>query len=249
MIKITICGVCGKMGKRIAALASRDKEISIVGATEVKGCSLVGVNLSKDLESKNIGVLITDDLKESIKESDCVIDFTMPEATMQNIKVCQEHKKPIVVGTTGFTDEQLNLVIKASKNIPVLLSPNMSLGVNIVFDIVGKTAKGLGKDYKVKMEEVHHIHKKDKPSGTAKMLAKIVTDVRKDLKDIFINSIREGEVIGDHKVIFESDFDTIEIVHKAKTRDIFAKGAIEGAKFLAKKPKGLYTMKDVLEGI
>ncbi len=247
MIKIVICGVCGKMGKRIATLASRDKDISIVGATETKGCSFAGVNLGEELKTHNLGVAISDDLNESIKKCDCVIDFTAPGATLNNLKIARINKKPIVIGTTGFTKESLKEIESASRDIPILFSPNMSVAVNLVFDLVKKTAKTLGEAYSVKMEEVHHIHKKDKPSGTGKLLAEMIKKEREDLKDIPINSIREGEVVGDHKIIFDSEEDTIEITHKAKTRDIFAFGAIQAAKFLVGKPKGLYSMKDVLE--
>jgi len=123
----------------------------------------------------------------------------------------------------------------------------MSIGVNVVFDAVERIARKLGPDYSVKLEETHHVHKKDKPSGTGKKLASIIKNARPDMSDIDIVSIREGEVIGDHKIMFESEVDTVEIIHKAKTRDIFAKGALEAAKFLVKKKKGLYTSKDVLE--
>ncbi len=247
MIKIIICGVCGRMGKRIATLASRDKDMSIVGATEIKGCSFVGVNLGEELKTHNLGVAISDDLNESIEKCDCVIDFTAPGATLSNLKIAKINKKPIVIGTTGFTKESLEEIESASGGIPILFSPNMSVAVNLVFDLVKKTAKTLGESYSVKMEEVHHIHKKDKPSGTGKLLAEIIKKEREDLEDIPINSIREGEVVGDHKIIFDSEEDTIEITHKAKTRDIFALGAIQAAKFLVDKPKGLYSMKDVLE--
>lgn len=246
MIKLTICGVCGKMGKRIAILASRDEEISIVGATEIKGCSLAGVNLSKELKTSDMGVAISEDLNDAIANCDCVIDFTSPEASMSNLEITRKNKKPIVIGTTGFNDDHLRAIKEASKDIPILFSPNMSVGVNLIFDLVAKATKALGDGYDIRMEEVHHVHKKDKPSGTGRLLAKMITDIRKDISDIPIDSIREGEVIGDHKIVFESNEDTIEIVHKAKTRDIFAMGAIQGAKFLAGKPKGLYSMKDVL---
>jgi len=247
MIKIIVCGVCGKMGKRIAVLASRDKDISIVGATEVQGCSLTGVNLGKELNTEHIGIAISDDLSESIKKTDCVIDFTSPKGTMANLEASRQHKKPIVIGTTGLSPEQLNEIKNASKEIPVLFSPNMSVSVNLLFDLVKKAAHVLGKAYSARMEEVHHIHKKDKPSGTGKLLRDIINKERKDLNDIPIDSIRKGEVVGDHKIIFDSDEDTLEITHKAKTRDIFAIGALRAAKFLVGKPKGLYSMKDVLK--
>lgn len=249
VIKLAICGVCGKMGKRIAILASRDKDFSIEGATEVKGCSLIGVNLGKELKTDNLGAIITDDLAEIIQKCDVVIDFTAPLATMANIKAAVKFKKPIVVGTTGLTEDQVESVKDAAKSIPVLFSPNMSFGVNVVFDIISKTAASLGSSYQVKIEEVHHIQKKDKPSGTAKMIGAIIKDARKDIADVDIESIREGEVVGDHKVIFESASDIIEVSHRAKSRDIFADGALRAAKFLVGKPKGLYSMKDILGGV
>jgi len=249
MIKIAICGVCGRMGKRIATLATYDTDIEIAGATEVKGCSLIGVNLGKELKNSEIGSAISDDLGQVIDACDCAIDFTSPDATMSNIEIARKHKKPIVIGTTGFTQEQLEKIKSISSEIPVLVSPNMSIGVNLVFDIVKKAADTLDNKYKVNIEEVHHIHKKDKPSGTAKHFADVIRNASKDHGDITIDSIREGEVVGNHKIVIDSEQDTIEIIHKAKTRDIFALGALQGAKFLVGKPNGLYTMKHVLEAL
>jgi len=249
MVKVTICGVCGKMGKRIAALASRDPELAIAGATEIQGCSLIGVNLGDELKTHNLGVAITAELDEAMNDADCVIDFTIPAATMENVKIAIKHSKPIVIGTTGFKDAEIEEIKKASENIPVLLSPNMSLGVNVVFGIVAGAAKKLGAGYAVNLNETHHVHKKDKPSGTGKHLAEIIKKARPDLKEVSIESFREGEVVGDHKVVFESEFDTIVISHSAKTRDIFALGALMAAKFLVGKKNGLYAMKDVLEAI
>jgi len=246
MINITICGVCGRMGKRIATLATYDSELSIVGATEIKGCSLIGINLGDELKTDNLGVAISDVLEDGIQKSDCVIDFTAPKATLANVKTALKHKKPIVIGTTGIDDKGIAQIKEASGQIPVLYSPNMSPGVNVVFSLVEMASSLLGKDYKVSMEERHHVHKKDKPSGTGKLLANIVKRARKDIEDVAIDSFREGEVIGDHKVIFDSDTDIIEISHRAKTRDIFAKGAILAAKFLVNKPAGFYSMNDVL---
>ncbi|MFH1791510.1 MAG: 4-hydroxy-tetrahydrodipicolinate reductase [Candidatus Omnitrophota bacterium] len=249
MIKLAICGVCGKMGKRIAVLASRDREVSIATATEIKGCSLVGVKLGGELKTNDLGVLISDDLAASIEKCDCVIDFTLPEATMGNLEVALRYKKPIVIGTTGFSEPQVQEITAAAQRIPVLFAPNMSVSVNLIFDVVEKLTKSLGGRYKIRMEEVHHIHKKDKPSGTGKLIAGIIKNIRKDIDDVPIESIRQGEVVGDHRIIFDSEEDTIEVIHRAKTRDIFAIGAIQGAKYLAGKQAGLYGMKDVLEAL
>ncbi len=249
MVRIAICGVCGRMGKRIALIATRDRDVSITGATEVQGCSLVGVRLGDELKDNNLGTMISDSLRDSIKECDCVIDFTSPAASVENARVAMENNKAIVIGTTGFTSDQIRVLEEISEKIPVLLSPNMSVGVNVVFDVVENMARKLGTDYSVEVEETHHVHKKDKPSGTGKKLAEIIKFVRSDIGDINIKSIREGEVVGDHRIVFESEYDTIEVVHRAKTRDIFASGAVEAAKFIAGKPAGIYTMKDVLEAL
>jgi 4-hydroxy-tetrahydrodipicolinate reductase len=164
---------------------------------------------------------------------------------MEHLALCEKLGKAIVIGTTGLSDEHRDKVKAAAGKIPVVLSPNMSVGVNILFKMVADASKALGPDYHVEIVEAHHTEKKDAPSGTAKEMARIVKEFKGD-DQIPIDSIREGDVVGEHTITFDSDVDTIEITHSAKTRDIFAKGALKAAKWLAGKKNGLYTMKDVL---
>ncbi|MFH0839574.1 MAG: 4-hydroxy-tetrahydrodipicolinate reductase [Candidatus Omnitrophota bacterium] len=224
MTKIAIAGSRGKMGKRIIGLAEKDKELTLVAKFDV------GVPAECE-----------------IAKCDILIDFTAPQATMEHVKIAERLKKGVVIGTTGLSKEENEAIQRASKDIPIVMSPNMSVGVNLLFKLCQDAARTLSKDYKVSMREVHHIHKKDSPSGTAKRLAEVVALERKMLaREIPIESIREGEVVGDHKVIFESGDETIELFHSAKSRDTFAAGALEAAKFLAGKKSGLYSMRDVL---
>ena len=239
MVKVAVCGYAGKMGARIAGLASKESGIRVILGLEAKGHPSVGSKFAYGEVSDRL---------DGIKAADVVIDFTVPEATMEHLASAIKFKKAMVVGTTGFTEEQIKKIREASKKIPIVLSPNMSIGVNLLFRLVKEAAGKLSKDYGVTMIEAHHIHKKDAPSGTAKKLAQIVKDAS-NRKVSDIKSIREGEIVGDHKVTFESPYDIIELSHSAKTRDIFAKGALAAAKFISGKKPGLYDMQDVLGDI
>ncbi|MCX5680074.1 MAG: 4-hydroxy-tetrahydrodipicolinate reductase [Candidatus Omnitrophica bacterium] len=222
MIKLCVGGSKGKMGSRIIELAKENKGFEVTGEFD-----------------------IGDDPKSAIESCDCLIEFTSPEATIEHLRICREFKKPVVIGTTGLSPAQIAEIEEASKEIPVALSPNMSIGVNLLFKMVSDAAKVLGHGYTIQIVEAHHEHKKDAPSGTAKEIARIVKDARGG-GDVPIDSIREGEIVGEHTVTFDSELDMIEITHSAKTRDIFARGALTAAKFAAGKPAGLYSMKDVL---
>ncbi len=161
--------------------------------------------------------------------------------------MCLQYNKAMVIGTTGLSEEHINQIRSASKEIPIVCSPNMSVGVNLLFTLLRETAQKLSEEYKASITEVHHIHKKDAPSGTAKKLAQIVKDEKGE--DIFesIKSIRENEIVGNHEVVFDSPFDTITLSHSAKTRDIFAKGALVAALWVVTKKKGLFSMEDILK--
>jgi 4-hydroxy-tetrahydrodipicolinate reductase len=236
MIKVGVSGAAGKMGKRIINLGLKDKDIKVIFGLEDKNHSLVG----KDIE----GVKITSDPRV-IKECDCLIEFSTPSATVEHLSYLTEYKKCVVIGTTGLDSLQQEEIRKASKIIPLVFSPNMSVGVNLLFRLVKETAKIL-KGYKIYLEEAHHIHKKDAPSGTAKKIAQILNEEGFNIKIEDIKSIREDEIVGDHRVVFESELDKIELLHSAKTRDIFASGAIKAAKWIVNKNPGIYTMEDVL---
>jgi 4-hydroxy-tetrahydrodipicolinate reductase len=236
MIKLAISGACGKMGSRILNLALRDGGFHVVLALERPGHPEIGRQTS--------GVRISDDLG-GIREADVLIEFTSPAATLEHLENALSYRRSMVIGTTGLSPKEQEKIRFASKEIPIVFSPNMSVGVNLVFRLVKTAAQILSRDYVVSITEAHHIHKKDAPSGTAKKLAQIVKEVSvKQVSDI--KSIREDEIVGDHEVTFESGVDVIKISHSAKTRDIFAYGALFAAKWLVKKNPGLYSMTDVL---
>ncbi len=236
MIKLAINGCCGKMGKRIMELAVAGSDYEVVTGLEKTGHPALHTDVK--------GVTIRDDFN-LIKNADVVIDFTGPQASMDLLEVALKHKKALVIGTTGLTHEETQRIKEAGTLIPIVFSPNMSVGVNILFRLVKEAAAKL-KEYHISITEAHHVHKKDAPSGTARKLAQIIQDqANRQIEDI--EAIREGEIIGDHKVKFESELDTIVLSHSAKTRDIFAKGALEAAKWVAaKQVPGLYSMQDVL---
>jgi 4-hydroxy-tetrahydrodipicolinate reductase len=235
MIRLAVCGAAGRMGSRIISLAKLDNQLKVDLALEQKDHPKLSIQIE--------GLTITDD-ESKLAKVDCVVDFTQPQATLQHLSKCILYKRPIVIGTTGFSDIEIKTIIKASKSIPILLSPNMSIGVNLVFKLV-KDLASLLKDYKIRIIEKHHIHKKDAPSGTAKQIAKIINEISgKKIEDI--QSIREGDIVGDHEIIFDSQFDTIWLKHCAKSRDIFAQGALAAAKWLVNKKSGMYSMQDCL---
>ncbi|MFH1798955.1 MAG: 4-hydroxy-tetrahydrodipicolinate reductase [Candidatus Omnitrophota bacterium] len=244
MVRIGISGVCGRMGKRIACLALSDPEFQITCALEKKETGCVGKSLGKILEKEGASLVITSDLRKVRADIDCLIDFTLPEASLNHLEICRENNISMVIGTTGFDSHGESKIQRASKDIPIVFSPNMAIGVNLVFSIVSQAARVLGRDFSVKIDETHHARKKDSPSGTAKK----IRDTIKTAAGIEapIEAFREGEVIGNHGIIFDGMYETIEIRHNAKSRDVFAAGALKAAKFLSGKQPGLYDMSDVL---
>ena len=236
MIKLAISGCQGRMGQRITAVALNDKAFKISALLESKNRPDV------PLLSHDIPVNFED---SALKGSHVLIEFTTPEATIDHLKFCQKYGVNMVIGTTGLSSAQITRVKKASSKIAIVFSSNMSVGVNLVFGLIRQAAQITGKNYSIVLSETHHVHKKDAPSGTAKTMAEIAQKYSKS-KVADIASIREGEVIGDHTINFESPVDLISIHHHAKNRDIFVEGALVAAKFLSKKKKGLYNMQDVL---
>jgi len=236
MIKLGIAGVCGKMGRRIFELASQQRDFELSLALEQKGTPVIGKDLGKlKISSSPDGLFLVD----------VFIDFTVPEATETNLDYVARYKKALVLGTTGLNDKQLQKVEEISKVVPVVFSPNMSVGVNVLFGILPELAKRLGPDYHIEITEAHHRAKKDSPSGTAKKFAQVLNEATK--RDIPTHSIRLGDIIGDHTIIFCGNSERIEVKHQAHTRDLFALGALKAAKWIADKPAGLYSMQDVLK--
>jgi 4-hydroxy-tetrahydrodipicolinate reductase len=236
MIKLGISGVCGRMGRRIFELASLDKEFEIMFALEKKGTHFIG---------KTLGNLKISSSSDGIFLIDVFVDFTTPEATESNLDYIAKYKKALVLGTTGLNEIQTKKVQEISKIVPIIFSPNMSVGVNVLFGILPEIAKRLGPDYGIEIVEAHHKAKKDAPSGTAKKFAQILVEITK--KDIPVHAVRLGDIVGDHTIIFCGNSERIEIKHQAHSRDLFALGALKAAKWVFGKPAGLYSMQDVLK--
>jgi len=245
-LRIAISGACGKMGRRIASLALSDGFFSLCGAIEVPGHPLIEADYGAVLKDKRLkNVMVTTMTEPALKNVDVLIDFSSPSAVIGNLKRAVRTRTGAVIGTTGISERERRLIRGISKKLPVVLSPNMSIYVNILFRVVNDVARMLTDDVRVCISEAHHIHKKDAPSGTAKELSRIIRKAGR-ITEIPITSVRENEIVGDHIVRFETPFDTLDIAHHAKTRDIFAQGALAAARFVAGRKKGLYTMKDVL---
>jgi len=263
MIRAIVCGAGGRMGGRIITLMAQDGELKLFGAVERKEHPLVGKDIGECLGIGKMEVFITDDLRNCIDKGDVIIDFTSPEASLNHLRLASEFGKAMVIGSTGFTKEELEEIKKLAQMIPLVLSPNMSIGVNILFKLVEMAAQTLGDEYDVEIIEAHHHHKKDAPSGTAMKLAEIITEKlnrnmdvcvyqrrgfigERSRKEIGIQVIRGGDIVGDHIIMFCGEGERIELIHRAHSRDNFAKGAIRAAKWVVNQKKGLYNMQDVL---
>ena len=235
MIKLGIAGVCGKMGRRIFELAQHDKNFEVTLALERKGIPEIGKELGRiKISSSADGLFLVD----------VFVDFTSPEGVEANLDYVARYKKAYVLGTTGLSEAQVKKVEEISRVVPVVFSPNMSIGVNVLFAVLPELAKKLGPDYNIEIVEAHHKAKKDAPSGTAKKMVHVLNETTG--KEIPAHSVRLGDIVGDHTVIFCGNSERIEVKHQAHTRDLFAVGAIKAAKWIAGKPAGLYTMQDVL---
>ncbi|MGC8941848.1 MAG: 4-hydroxy-tetrahydrodipicolinate reductase [Sulfurihydrogenibium sp.] len=264
MLRLGISGVMGRMGRTIANLASEDPSIEITAGIESPDCAHLH-NTVGELINKDIQAPITSDLSKVIDRVDVLIDFAAnQEAVLGHLRMlaADKEKKAAVVGTTGFTEYQIQEIKELSKDIPIVLAPNMSIGVNLLFKLVEIAAKVLkDKGFDIEVVEMHHRFKKDAPSGTAMKIVDILkkeTGIEKVVfgregitgersnNEIGVFALRGGDVVGDHTVIFAAMGERLELTHKASSRDIFAKGAITAAKWVKDKPAGLYDMADVL---
>jgi len=245
MIRIVISGILGKMGARIGILASQDKNFEIAGGLEVSSSPAIGNDIGENLAIGRIGKKIESDFNKIAPSCDVLIEFTGIPSTMEHLDIAVKNKKPMVIGTTGFSVDETEKIKEASKKIPIVFSPNMSVGANLMFRITEEVARALGENYEAEIIEAHHNQKKDAPSGTAKRLGEAVFKVKGKMPPM--HSVRLGDIVGDHTVIFAGIGERIELTHKAHSRDAFAKGALDAAKFLTGKKPGLYTMADVIE--
>ena len=252
-INLSITGCLGKMGQQLIKSANKDKRFKIISLTE-----------NKSQRKKILGVLPKLNSSEAFKKSDVIIDFTIPKCTLEVLKIAVKQRKKVVIGTTGFTLKQENIIKKISKRIPILKAGNMSLGINLLVYLSEIASKSLGNNYQTKVFEAHHKFKKDHPSGTALMLGQgIAAGKNKNFykiigkkylnnkkfpygKKINFNSIRKGKIIGEHEVLFSSGKEIIKLNHKAFDRALYSEGALLAANWLMKKKPGLYSMRDLM---
>jgi len=265
MVRIIVSGIMGKMGRKIAELSYGDEDVEIVGGVENPDCVHFHNNVG-EIIGKDIDAPVVSDLAQIIDKADVIIDFAgNTEAVLAHLRLAaaDKNKKAMVIGTTGFTENQINEIKELSKGIPIVFAPNMSIGVNLLFKLVEEASKALkDKGYDIEVIEIHHRHKKDAPSGTAVKLVDILkkeTGINKVVhgregiyengrpsNEIGVFALRGGDVVGEHTVIFAGSGERIELTHRAGSRDIFARGAVEAAKWVKDKPAGLYDMMDVL---
>ena len=252
-INLAITGCLGRMGQQLIISTKSNKSFKLVTLTE-----------NKIINKEVAGIKLDLNRAEAFKKTDVIIDFTIPKCTLEILEIASKMKKRVVIGTTGFTQKEENLIKKYSKKIPILKAGNMSLGINLLMYLTEIASGSLGDNYLNKIFEVHHKHKKDYPSGTALMLGKGIADGKnKNLynligkkflnkksfpfgKKINFNSVRKGEIIGEHEVTFSSGKETITLNHEAFDRALYSEGALTAAKWLTNKRAGLYSMRDLL---
>ncbi|MEK6790396.1 MAG: 4-hydroxy-tetrahydrodipicolinate reductase [Deltaproteobacteria bacterium] len=264
MIHTVVTGASGRMGRAIIAALLDNPSITLSAALERDDSPFIGKDAGEVAGIAKLGVRISADREKAVRKADVIIDFSMPEASMKLIEEAVASKKSVVLGTTGFSHHQREAIKEAGAKIPLVMSPNMSVGVNLLLKLVEDAASVIGKGYDIEIIEAHHRHKKDAPSGTAVRLAEVIAaKLDRDLEkvavyqrkgivgerrpeEIGIQSIRAGDIVGDHTVIFAAPGERIELTHKAQSRDTFAAGALRAAVWVAGKPAGLYDMQDVL---
>lgn len=264
MVNIAVAGARGRMGSRIAALSREYEGLALTGAFDKKGHKDAGKDIGELSGTGTLGVILRDSIEDVIDGADVIIDFTHTSSTLAHLREASRRGKAMVVGTTGFTKEDRAEIDSLARNIPLVLASNMSLGVNLLLKVLKDIARVLGDEYDMEIIEAHHRLKKDAPSGTALRMAEALAEAtgrnleevavyaRKGMigqrsgKEIGIQTIRAGDIIGEHTVIFGGLGERVEITHRASSRDTFARGALKAALWLKGRPAGLYDMQDVL---
>ena len=264
MIDITLVGAAGRMGQRIIAAITDSADTRLAAAVETTGHPLLGQDAGTAAGVGTLDVPINNDLTASVKKGNVAIDFSLPDSVIQTAVICAEYGVPMVTGVTGLSAEQQDRLTQASVKIPLVYAPNMSVGVNLMFKVVGQVASVLGDSFDVEIVETHHRFKKDAPSGTAKRLAEIVAqslvrDLEKEAcygrkgitgernpRQIAVHALRAGDVVGEHTVVFGALGERFEVTHKAHSRDTFARGSVVAARFASSAKPGIYDMQDVL---
>ena len=263
-IKIGVIGAGGRMGRMLIEAVQDNPQTTLSAAIERQGSSLVGADAGEVAAIGHLNVSIVDDLVSIIDDIDVLIDFSLPAATEQNMQICAQHNVAMVIGTTGFNEQQEAVLAEASKKIAIVYAGNYSTGVNLSLKLLEMAAKAFGTEADVEIIEAHHKHKIDAPSGTAYMMAEAVAEARgQNLKDVAvygregqtgaretgtigIHAIRGGEIIGDHTVMFIADGEVVEITHRARARMTFAAGAVRATTWVIQQSAGQYNMQDVL---
>lgn len=263
-MNIAIVGAAGRMGGRLIHAVCETQGLQLTAAVERADHPQLGRDAGIIAGVGELGIALTDDLDAVMQQADLLIDFTFPEVTLNNLAVCARHGKMLISGSTGFTPEQKHQVEQFARQIPVVLAPNMSVGVNACFKLLKDAAKILGDDFDVEIVELHHNKKKDSPSGTAVRMGEVVADAlgrdynqvanyhregicgERSHDEIGMQTVRGGDIVGEHTVYFIGMGERIEISHRAMSRDMFARGAARACLWLKGKQPGLYDMQDVL---
>jgi len=262
-LRIAIAGASGRMGRTLIDAVLRDSELGLAAALEIKGNPHLGKDAG-ELAGSPCGVKITDDVATGLAGCDVLVDFTRPEGTMSHVAACRQLGVRLVIGTTGFGDAQKKDIAAAARDIAIALSPNFSVGVNVAFRLLEVASRALGGGYDVEIVEAHHRHKVDAPSGTALRMGEVVAQaLGRDMKQCAIYgregvtgerknetigfaTVRGGDLVGEHTVMFIGGGERLEVTHRASSRSNFANGALRAARFLMSRPSGLYDMADVL---
>ena len=264
MRRVAIAGAAGRMGRTLIEAVVEDDAFALGAAVERPGLSLVGTDAGELAGVGRLNVPVVDSLAEVADAFDVLIDFTIPTATLQAVDICRTAGKQVVIATTGIDSAGVAAIRAAAENIAIVMAPNMSVGVNLVFRLVEQAARVLGDDADIEIIDAHHRHKIDAPSGTAMRLGQIVADtLGRNLEDVAVygregetgardrrmigfETIRAGDIVGEHTVLFGGTGERVEITHRANSRMNFARGALRAAHFLQDKPTGLFDMQDVL---
>lgn len=264
MTRIAITGAAGRMGRALIEATQQTEGLQLAVALERPGSTVIGVDAGELAGIGTLEVMISDDLAKVTDQFDVLIDFTRPEVTSQNLVICREAGKRIVIGTTGFNEEQKQAISEASQSIGVVFAPNMSVGVNLCLKLLDMAARVMGDYTDIEIIEAHHRHKIDAPSGTALRMGEVVAAAlgrdlnecavygregqtgERDRKTIGFETIRAGDIVGEHTVMFADIGERVEITHKASSRMTFAKGAVRAAGWLMQHSNGLFDMQDVL---
>ena len=265
MIRVAVVGAVGRVGRMLLEAVAGDEQCQLGAAVIKQGESLLGVDAGELVGVGPLGVPLTDDLAQVVDDFDVLIDFTTPPATMAHVELCRVHAKGIVIGTTGLSQEQKDTLARAAQKTAVVFAPNMSIGVNLVLRLLEVAARVLGDEADIEIIEAHHRHKVDSPSGTALKMGEVVADtLGRDLQacalygregpigprereTIGFATVRGGDVVGDHTVLFACEGERIEVTHKASSRMIYVRGALRAVHFIADKRAGLFDMQDVLD--